>query len=119
MRDLAQQPEAGGVVVEQRQRKQQQRGQPGDRRPKRPEADFRIELLLQRTLLGLAEALPTGLYSTRSIPVVRSRSPLWDNPNLAREVEEGRHILAKSGVDIVAVKDLTDAANKVVAAAKA
>jgi succinyl-CoA synthetase beta subunit len=33
------------------------------------------------------------------------------------EVEEGRQILAKSGVDIVAAKDLTDAANKVVAAA--
>jgi succinyl-CoA synthetase beta subunit len=32
------------------------------------------------------------------------------------EVEEGRQILAKSGVDIVAAKDLTDAANKVVAA---
>jgi succinyl-CoA synthetase beta subunit len=33
------------------------------------------------------------------------------------EVEDGRQILAKSGVDIVAAKDLTDAANKVVAAA--
>ncbi len=33
------------------------------------------------------------------------------------EVEEGRQILAKSGVDIVAAKDLTDAADKVVAAA--
>ena len=33
------------------------------------------------------------------------------------EVEEGRKILAESGVDIVAAKDLTDAANKVVAAA--
>jgi len=32
------------------------------------------------------------------------------------EVEEGRQILAKSGVNIVAAKDLTDAANKVVAA---
>src|SRR3546814_3269849 len=42
---------------------------------------------------GTLEWLPTGLYSTRSIPVVRSRSPLWDNPELAREVEEGRHFL--------------------------
>ena len=33
------------------------------------------------------------------------------------EVEEGRKILAESGVDIIAAKDLTDAANKVVAAA--
>jgi succinyl-CoA synthetase beta subunit len=35
------------------------------------------------------------------------------------EVEEGRKILANSGVDIIAATDLTDAANKVVAAAKA
>jgi succinyl-CoA synthetase beta subunit len=33
------------------------------------------------------------------------------------EVEEGRKILAESGVDIIAAKDLTDAANKVVKAA--
>ena len=33
------------------------------------------------------------------------------------EVEEGRRILGASGVDIIAAKDLTDAANKVVAAA--
>jgi succinyl-CoA synthetase beta subunit len=32
------------------------------------------------------------------------------------EVEEGRKILAESGVNIIAAKDLTDAANKVVAA---
>jgi succinyl-CoA synthetase beta subunit len=34
------------------------------------------------------------------------------------EVEQGRKILAESGVDIIAAKDLTDAANKVVAVAK-
>jgi succinyl-CoA synthetase beta subunit len=33
------------------------------------------------------------------------------------EVEQGRKILAESGVDIIAAKDLTDAADKVVAAA--
>jgi succinyl-CoA synthetase beta subunit len=33
------------------------------------------------------------------------------------EVEEGRKILSESGVDIIAAKDLTDAANKVVKAA--
>ncbi|MCL6250474.1 cbb3-type cytochrome c oxidase subunit I [Altererythrobacter sp. KTW20L] len=42
---------------------------------------------------GTLEWLPTGIYSARSIPVVRSRHPLWDNPDLAREVEEGRHFL--------------------------
>ncbi len=35
------------------------------------------------------------------------------------EVEQGRKILAESGVDIITAKDLTDAAKKVVAAAKA
>lgn len=35
------------------------------------------------------------------------------------EVEQGRKILAESGVNIIAAKDLTDAANKVVAATKA
>jgi succinyl-CoA synthetase beta subunit len=34
------------------------------------------------------------------------------------EVEQGRKILAESGVNIIAAKDLTDAANKVVAAAR-
>ena len=49
---------------------------------------------------GTLEWLPTGLYSTRSIPVVRSRSPLWDNPELAREVEEGRHFLPYSATGL-------------------
>jgi succinyl-CoA synthetase beta subunit len=35
------------------------------------------------------------------------------------EVEEGRKILAESGVDIIAADGLTDAAKKVVAAANA
>jgi succinyl-CoA synthetase beta subunit len=35
------------------------------------------------------------------------------------EVEEGRKILASSGVDIISATDLTDAAKKVVSAAKA
>jgi cytochrome c oxidase subunit I+III len=42
---------------------------------------------------GTLEWLPTGLYSTRSIPVVRSREPLWDHPGLADEVAKGRHFL--------------------------
>src|SRR3546814_469934 len=49
---------------------------------------------------GTLEWLPTGLYSTRSIPVVRSRSPLWDNPELAREVAEGRHFLPTSATGL-------------------
>ena len=46
------------------------------------------------------EWLPTGLYSTRSIPVVRSRSPLWDNPGLSKEVEDGRHLLPYSATGL-------------------
>ena len=42
---------------------------------------------------GTLEWLPTGLYSTRSIPVVRSRQPLWDDPNLPDDVERGRYLL--------------------------
>src|SRR5690606_12490842 len=45
---------------------------------------------------GTLEWLPAGLYSTRSIPVVRSREPLWDDPDLARDVEEGRYFLPGS-----------------------
>ncbi len=45
---------------------------------------------------GTLEWLPTGLYSARSIPVVTSREPLWDNPALARDVEEGRYFLPGS-----------------------
>ncbi|WP_324261309.1 cbb3-type cytochrome c oxidase subunit I [Altererythrobacter sp. H2] len=42
------------------------------------------------------EWLPTGLYSARSIPVVSSRDPLWDRPEIGREVEEGRYFLPRS-----------------------
>ena len=42
---------------------------------------------------GSLEWLPTGLYSARSIPVVKSREPLWDQPGLADDVEAGRYFL--------------------------
>jgi cytochrome c oxidase subunit I+III len=42
---------------------------------------------------GGLEWLPTGLYSTRSIPIVTSLYPLWDQPQLARDVETGRYFL--------------------------
>lgn len=37
--------------------------------------------------------LPTPGYGIRSVPEVRSRYPLWDQPKLAREVSEGRWYL--------------------------
>jgi cytochrome c oxidase subunit I+III len=42
------------------------------------------------------EWLPTGRYSLRSIPVVKSLYPLWDDRNLARDVEAGRYFLPGS-----------------------
>ena len=45
------------------------------------------------TLEWLGE-LPPPPWNLRSIPVVQSRYPLWDQPGLAAEVEAGRHYLA-------------------------
>ncbi len=42
---------------------------------------------------GTLEWLPNGAYGTRSIAIVSSREPLWDQPNLARDVEDGRYYL--------------------------
>jgi cytochrome c oxidase subunit I+III len=42
---------------------------------------------------GTLEWLPTDVYCTRSIPHVTSREPIWDQPNLAEDVREGRHYL--------------------------
>lgn len=49
---------------------------------------------------GTLEWLPTGLYSSRSIPVVRSREPLWDDPKLAADVEAGRYFLPRSATGL-------------------
>jgi len=45
---------------------------------------------------GTLEWLPTGLYSTRSIPLVKSREPLWDDPAICKDVEDGRYFLPNS-----------------------
>ncbi|MFZ5783471.1 MAG: cytochrome c oxidase subunit I [Pseudomonadota bacterium] len=42
---------------------------------------------------GTLEWLPGDVYSTRSIPHVTSRDPLWDQPGLAEEVAAGAHYL--------------------------
>ncbi|WP_097093072.1 cbb3-type cytochrome c oxidase subunit I [Novosphingobium sp. Chol11] len=49
---------------------------------------------------GTLEWLPTGLYSTRSIPVVKSLEPLWDDPELAENVEAGRYFLPGSATGL-------------------
>ncbi|ANN77462.1 cytochrome c oxidase subunit I [Bordetella flabilis] len=43
---------------------------------------------------GTLEWLPNAEYGTRSIPTVASREPLWDQPDLAREVGAGLHYLS-------------------------
>nr|CAD6438780.1 cytochrome c oxidase subunit I [Rhizobium sp. Q54] len=42
---------------------------------------------------GTLEWLPNDVYSTRSIPLVTSREPLWDRPSLPQEVQDGHHFL--------------------------
>jgi cytochrome c oxidase subunit I+III len=42
------------------------------------------------------EWLPSEDYGNRSIARVASTNPLWDQPGLAREVEQGRHYLPRS-----------------------
>jgi len=49
---------------------------------------------------GTLEWLPSALYSTRSIPVVRGRYPLWDDPKLGQHVEEGRYLLPGSATGL-------------------
>ncbi|QCB55690.1 cytochrome ubiquinol oxidase subunit I [Sphingopyxis sp. PAMC25046] len=49
---------------------------------------------------GTLEWLPTGLYSTRSIPLVKSREPLWDDPGLAGDVAKGRYFLPRSATGL-------------------
>jgi len=45
---------------------------------------------------GTLEWLPTGLYSTRSIPIITSAYPLWEQKGLADDVEAGRFFLPGS-----------------------
>ncbi|GAB4354012.1 MAG: cytochrome c oxidase subunit I [Methylohalobius crimeensis] len=42
---------------------------------------------------GTLEWLPNGNYATRTIPIVTSREPIWDQPHLAEDVEAGRYYL--------------------------
>ncbi|WP_262027725.1 cbb3-type cytochrome c oxidase subunit I [Microvirga sp. Mcv34] len=39
------------------------------------------------------EWLPNANYNTRSIPIVASRDPLWDQPKLSQDVQDGRYYL--------------------------
>ena len=43
------------------------------------------------------EWLPNDVYQTRSIPLITTRDPIWNQPNLAEDVEAGRHFLPGTG----------------------
>jgi cytochrome c oxidase subunit I+III len=43
---------------------------------------------------GTLEWLPNDTFGIRSLPIVESRYPLWDQPHLARDVEAGRYYLS-------------------------
>jgi cytochrome c oxidase subunit I+III len=45
---------------------------------------------------GTLEWLPNGNYSNRSIPIVESDYPLWEQPGLAEKVEAGAYYLPRS-----------------------
>ncbi|MDZ4307119.1 cbb3-type cytochrome c oxidase subunit I [Allopontixanthobacter sp.] len=49
---------------------------------------------------GTLEWLPTGMYSTRSIPVVRDREPLWHDKDLCDDVAAGRYFLPNSATGL-------------------
>ncbi|WP_447763902.1 cbb3-type cytochrome c oxidase subunit I [Sphingopyxis panaciterrae] len=49
---------------------------------------------------GTLEWLPSELYSTRSIPIVRSREPLREDPKLADDVAAGRYFLPGSATGL-------------------
>jgi len=42
---------------------------------------------------GTLEWVPNDNYGIRSLPIIESRYPVWDQPHLARDVEEGRYYL--------------------------
>jgi cytochrome c oxidase subunit I+III len=42
---------------------------------------------------GTLEWLPNGNYAARSIPIITSREPLWEQPNISQDVEAGRYYL--------------------------
>jgi cytochrome c oxidase subunit I+III len=48
---------------------------------------------------GTLEWLPNDTYAARSIPLITSREPLWDQRGLAQDVREGRYYLPGAPTD--------------------
>ncbi len=57
---------------------------------------------------GTLEWLPNDVYSTRSIPHITSREPLWDRPSLPQEVRDGHHYLPNAPTGWRNDRDLAD-----------
>jgi hypothetical protein len=94
VRGLAQQTEAGRVVVEARQRDQQHLEHGRRRRPGEPEAHVGVELLLElgdRAVVdrGAAHPGPLGIVFWRDIHVTRGRAPCGAPPSRVRDVRAG------------------------------
>ena len=60
---------------------------------------------------GTLEWLPSASYGLRSIPIVTTREPLWDQPGIADDVAAGRYLLpnAPAGVRSTLVTNALDA----------
>ncbi|WP_120995513.1 cytochrome c oxidase subunit I [Stutzerimonas urumqiensis] len=62
-------------------------------RPKGKQADSPRNPWRAGTLEWLAQ-MPPRNWGVRSIPIIKSRYPLWDQPNLMADVDAGRYYLA-------------------------
>jgi cytochrome c oxidase subunit I+III len=62
------------------------------------------------TLEWVAE-MPSENWGIRSVPIIRSRYPLWDQPDLMRQIDEGRYYLpdAEEGKRETLVTSIIDA----------
>ncbi|MDX3924794.1 MAG: cytochrome c oxidase subunit I [Shinella sp.] len=78
-------------------------------RPKHRQPRTKVNPWNAGTLEWLAQ--PEENWGVRSIPVITSRYPLWDQPHLAREIAEGRYYLpdAKEGYRETIVTSVLDA----------
>ncbi|OLP58321.1 cytochrome c oxidase subunit I [Xaviernesmea oryzae] len=78
-------------------------------RPKKRQPDVKPNLWNAGTLEWLAE--PKESWGVRSIPIISSRYPLWDQPDLAEGIKQGRYYLpdAKEGLRETLVTSVLDA----------
>jgi cytochrome c oxidase subunit I+III len=78
-------------------------------RPKRGKPAGEVNPWNAGTLEWVAE--PEETWGVRSIPIIRSRYPLWDQPEIRKEIAEGRYFLpdAREGYRETIVTSVLDA----------